>query len=806
MQFHFTLLAVLLFISTLCIGQSLSGIKGIVLNEFREALDQVSIRIEQVDSSTVTLSSDAKGQFSQKLPAGRYEIRFSYLGHSEATRHDIVVADRVIDLGEIILKAQANRIDAVAITGTRRLIEQKSDRMVINVENSLLSDGLTALEILQRAPGVKVDDDGNISMRGKADVGVMINGKLSYLSKKELATLLQGTSSSSLKSVELISNPSAKFDASGMGGMINIVLKDGKKPGFNFAINSFGGGGRKERYGAGINFNKQEKAFNIYGSYDYAYRGEEEYRNFDRYYAQLGIAGGSAVSNQYSLTDEPLNTNNAKVGFDYHPLINTQLGLLWSGNFGTYKNRNAGYKNVFETSASPISNALTYNDNVSRWNTNNINFNIQQKIGAKEHVLSADVDYMYADYDADQALNTYYQQTDYEQAFVSMRKNQTPSVSKLTVGKVDYLHHLSNKQRFEIGWKSSWMNSDNNAINDTLQVADWVSDLGTSNHFLFEEQIHAGYLNYHLESGSWTLMAGLRAEHTNAVGNQLTSNSVNKREYTNLFPSGSLGYRINDNHQFQFSYSRRINRPDYEDLNPFRHFVDASIFWEGNPLLQPELAHNFELNYSFLKDLHLSLFYTDVKDVMTSVLTQLPEQQVTIRSLHNIEGYRNKGVNLNYSFSPIKSFSSINNITVHENYFFGSFREEKIDNRQWSVNLLSTNTLNLPKQWSFELIAAYQSPQSDGVFKQKSSGHVSAGVMKRLLDNKLNLKFAANDIFKTRRYQTESFSGNVRMNQYINLDSRTFLLSLSYKIGTNGKAFDRLNKKSEEQSRIRGGS
>src|SRR5690606_32573975 len=168
MQFHFTLLAVLFFISTLCLGQSLSGIKGIVLNEFHEALDQVSIRIEHADSNTFSLSSDAKGQFFQKLPAGRYQIKFSYLGHAEATNDNILVTDRIIDLGEIILKAQSNTIDAVAITGRKRLIEQKSDRMIINVENSLLSDGLTALEILQRAPGVKVDDDGNISMRGKA--------------------------------------------------------------------------------------------------------------------------------------------------------------------------------------------------------------------------------------------------------------------------------------------------------------------------------------------------------------------------------------------------------------------------------------------------------------------------------------------------------------------------------------------------------------------------------------------------------------------------------------------------------------
>lgn len=806
MKIRFQLLAVFFFLTFHCLGQKIVGVKGLVVNDVNEALDQVNISLTKPGIRPISFTTDAHGQFQQELTPGTYLIKFSYLGYEDNIREQIIIDSTLLDLGQIILISSSKILDAVSIVGNRPFIEQKSDRLVINVENSVLSDGMNALEILKRAPGVKVDEDGNISMRGKSDVGILINGKLSYLSQKELVTLLQGTSSTSLKSVELITNPSAKYDAAGMGGLINLQLKDGHKPGFNLAVNTFVGAGRKERYGAGINFNSQHKVVNIIGSYDYAYRGEEEFRTFDRYFSILPTESLARKSKQYSQTSEPLNTNNAKFGMDVQVSESLQLGALWSGNFGTYKNLSEGYNNVLFEDNRLISNSLTDNSNVSNWNSHNINLNLLQKIGKKEHVLAVDFDYMHADFDANQLLVSRFQKTDFEQPYTSQRKNATPSLSKLYVAKIDYLHHLAEKQRVEIGWKSSWMDADNNAINETLRGDEWVADLGTSNHFLYEEQIHAGYVNYHLELQKWNLMAGLRTEHTRANGNQLTTKTITQKEYTSLFPSGAIGFKLNDSHQFRFSYSRRINRPDYEDLNPFRFYVDAFVFWEGNPTLQPELANNFELSYSLKQNLHLSLFYTDVKDVMTSVLTQLPAQNITIRSLHNIEGYRNKGFNLSYSISPIKSIHSINNVTLYENHYFGAFRNEVIDNRQWSVNAISNNTVRFPKEWSLELVAGYQSPQSDGVFKQKSSGYVSAEIMKKLYANKMSVKIAANDLFKTQRYRTASFSGNVRMDQHFNLDSRTFLLTLSYKIGSNGKAFDKLNRKGEEQGRVRGGN
>jgi len=797
----------LLFLLFPTIMYAQTGVQGTILNENNEALNQVTIVLKSKESEeSKSIATNDKGFFRLHIPSGFYELTISYLGYSNYHKDNLHITHELLDLGQIHLLPKSQALDEIKVIGQKKLIERKSDRMILNIENSILADGMTALEILQRAPAVKVDDDGNINMRGKSDVAIMINGKLSYLSPKDLATLLKGTPSSSIKSIELITNPSAKYDAQGMGGMINIVMKTEKKNGYNLSVNTFGGAGRKERYGAGFNFAGQVKKWNINFGYDRGYRGEREYRNFDRFFEKNPQDEFARKSLQYSSTDEPLETNNAKAGIDYQANDQLSLGVGWTGSFGTYKNLNQGYNNILFSNEEMISNSLTDNTNISKWNTNTLMANFQQKIGEKEHLLSGDFEYLHADYKADQELISDFQQTNHQHPFLSKRKNKTPSLTKLYVGKLDYLHQFSENQRIELGWKSSFMNADNNAINDTLKVGEWIRDLSTSNHFLYEEKIHAGYANYHAEFNDWNVVAGLRVENTHSFGNQLTSSIQNNRNYTNWFPSTSISKKISEMHNLQFSYSRRINRPDYEVLNPFRYYVDAFVFFEGNPLLQPELANTFELNYGFGKNLHVSLYYTDVKDVMTSVLTQLPAQNVTIRSVANIDGFKNKGVNINHSYNLLSFWTSINNANIYENYYFGFFNDEKIDNREWSYTLQSNNIFKLPKSWSFEINGQYNSAQTDGVFRQKGFGFVSAGVMKSVWNDKLSLKLAANDIFKTITYETESNAGGVLMNQRFNLDSRTFIFSASLKLGKEVRGRDKARDGNDEQKRVRGGN
>lgn len=805
MQLNLKLTSFLIFFTLFSNAQN--GIKGFICDKEGQPLSQVSISflnsLKQLEKES---HSSESGRFSQVMTPGRYHLIISHQGYETLYLDDVLVEQGFVDLDTLYLFSASQKIEAITLKANPRLIEQRADRMVMNIENSVLSDGMTALEILERAPGVKVSDDGEIQMRGKKDVAVMINGKLSYLSQKELTSLLRGTSSSSVKSIELITNPSAKFDAQGMGGLINIVLKNQRKKGFNATLNAFAGAGRKLRNGSGINLNVQREKWNLYSAYDYAFRGEEEYRQFDRFFEKLPTELQARVSKQYSVTEEPLNTHNAKFGLDYMPSSSQLISLNWSGNFGTYKNLNQGYNNILFDNGELISNSMTDNSNISTWNNHNMSLGYVHRLGEKGHELTADLDFLHAAYDADQLLISDFQRTKFQQAFISKRKNQTPSITKLAVAKIDYHHQLKENQNVEIGWKSSVMEADNNAINDTLKGAAWIRDLGTSNHFLYKEQIHAGYLNYQWKKAGWSLQAGLRAEKTLADGLLLTTVVQHKRSYLNWFPSATLARQWDVQHQTQLSYSRRINRPDYDDLNPFRYYVDAFVFYEGNPLLQPEKAHAFELNYGYGRYLNISFFYTEVAEVMTSVLTQIPEKNMTIRSVANIEGFRNVGTNINHSYQPWSYWTSINNVLIYQNHYFGAFNKEVIDNKGWSLNYQSNNSFKLPKAWQLEVNGQYLSPESDGVYRRKAMGSVSVGVQKKLMKENLTLKLSGNDVFKTMRYRTASEVGAVRMNQHFNLDSRTFILSATFKIGKDFTKERRSDPETDEMKRVRGGS
>lgn len=777
-----------------------SGIRGYVIDQNLQPIPKTSITVSvQSPRANYQLYTDDKGSFNKDLTPGKYQLEVYHLGYERQIMWVDVVEGKVNLLDTILLVNELQQLDEITVQGSRKLIEQKNDRMVINIENSVLATGTTALELLKRAPSVRVDEEDNIHMRGKSDIGILINGKLSYLSAKELTNILKGTPSESIKRIELITSPSAKFDAKGIAGLINIVMKEPMAEPLSGNAHVFGGAGRKERYGLGTTLSGQAGSWRWQGGIEHAYRGEKEYRNFNRFYDNKEDEGHKSL--QYSSTDEPLQTQQSRAGLEYVPNHKTTVGMLWTGNFGTYKNFSNGYNDIYDHLDKRSVHTITANTNISRWQAHNVGFSFLHKIGENRE-LSADWDILYSDYKADQTLRSDILKYGAPNALQEARRNATPSTTYLQVAKLDYQHRWKENVTTEVGWKSSWMKSDNNSLSDTMQNNSWVADAQNSNHFVYNEQIHAAYVNFNMVFGQWGLNTGLRTEHTDANGELKTDGRTVNKRYTQLFPSVSMRYEIADKHQLQLSYSRRINRPDYEDLNPFRYYVDAYVYWEGNPLLQPELANVFELNYTLHRNLFFSLYYTDIKDAMTSVLMQLPEENKTIRSIHNIKGFQNYGVNVNYSLALFSFWSTQWNLNTFENHYFGSYGGERIANRLWSYAVQTTQNYRLPKSWSAEWTAAYESPQSDGVFRQKASGHVSLGVMKKMLNDKLNLKFAVDDVFKTSRYRTNSSVGGVYMDQRIDLDSRVWRVSVGYTFGKKGDGADK--KKSEEQQRVRG--
>lgn len=753
----------------------------------------------KIVTGTVT---DADGTFSFTIAQGTYTVKASFLGYENYTSAAIKVENgKNHNLPLINLKQDGKLLNEVVVetTAKKPLIQLQSDKIVMNVENSVLSEGNTALELLEKAPGVMVDNDGNISLRGKQGVTIMINDKKTYLSQQQLTNLLKGTSSSSISAVEVITNPSAKYDAAGNAGVINIKLKKNARYGFNGSVNANYGRGRKNRFGSGLNLNYKTGKYNFYGSYDQYYRGESETFTFERnFYTDATRQTLDKVSNQYSVTDEPLKTNNFKAGLEYDLSEHTFVGFKVSGDIGSYTNNSMSENKVRSADASLLSDALTNNHNHSRWNSMSYNGSFLHKFDSDKQEISADVDYTHSRFRDNALLATQFNPTPVQSAYESTRRGMTPSSTSIFVAKADYVYRVKEKLSFEAGWKSSFVKSDNDVRYDTISGGNWTIDQGTTNHFIYREEIHAGYINYKQSFGFIDVQAGLRAEHTHAEGNQVTMQSTVKRNYTQLFPSLFLKKNIGESHTVQLSYSRRIDRPDYYDLNPFRFFRDPFIFYEGNPYLQPELTHSVEWGYSFRNKHMINFFYSTTSAVIVDAITQIDNTNTTILRSENLSTRKNYGLSLTSSVKLTRWWDSNNFLNLYRNEFSGEQNETDIATGIWSYTINSQHSLRFKKGLSSELSFQYNSRSIYSTFERKDFFVVSAGIQKKMFSDKATVKLAVNDIFKSRRfYRTMQFN-NINMKENINLDSRIVNVSFTYNFGDQSQSARKINIEDDE--------
>ncbi|UUC45230.1 outer membrane beta-barrel protein [Flavobacterium cerinum] len=799
----YLLIFVLLSQYSLYAQESPTTITGKVVSDSLPVAFANVVLLDWESKKVVTgVTTDNDGSFSFAVTPGTYSIKTSFLGYQNYESAIIKAESGVIHkLPLINLKEDGKLLNEVVIETTTKkpLIQLQSDKIVMNVENSVLSEGNTALELLEKAPGVMVDNDGNISLRGKQGVTIMINDKKTYLSQQQLTNLLKGTSSSSISAVEVITNPSAKYDAAGNAGVINIKLKKNARNGFNGSVNANYGRGRKNRFGSGLNLNYKTGKYNFYGSYDQYYRGESETFTFERnFYTDANRQTIDKVSNQYSVTDEPLKTNNFKAGLEYDLSERTFLGFKVNGSIGSYTNNSMSENKVRSSDNSLLSDALTNNHNYSKWNSMSYNGSFLHKFDQEKQEISADVDYTHSRFRDNALLDTQFNQTPVQDAYQSTRRGMTPSGTNIFVAKADYVYRVKENLSFEAGWKSSFVKSDNDVQYDTISGGNWIIDRGTTNHFIYKEQIHAGYINYKQNFGFIDVQAGLRAEHTAAEGNQVTMNSVVKRNYTQLFPSLFLKKNIGEEHVVQLSYSRRIDRPDYYDLNPFRFFRDPFIFYEGNPYLQPELTHSVEWGYSFRNKHMINFFYSTTSDVIVDAITQIDDTNTTILRSENLSTRKNYGVSLTSGIKLTRWWDANNFVNLYRNEFSGEQNESSVATGIWSYDLNSQHSLKLSKGLTSEFSFQYNSRSIYSTFERKDFFVVSAGIQKKLFSDKATVKLAVNDIFKSRRFYRTMLFNNINMKENINLDSRILNVSFTYNFGDQNQNKRKINIEDDE--------
>ncbi|WP_316819025.1 outer membrane beta-barrel protein [Pedobacter nyackensis] len=809
----FCIILLISVFSTNCVlAQEQGKITGQVTSTDGKSLPFASIALQKEDGQMLkgTLS-DTLGVFTfTSVPNGKYLVKVTVVGFNTHHSKTFLVHARqnTINLGSFSLSEDARLLNSVTIKAEKRLIEQNIDRTVINVENSILSGGNTALELLERAPGVSVNQDGEISLKGRSGVLVMINGKNTYLSPKELGMLLKGTNSNSISKIEIMGNPSAKYDAAGNAGIINIQMKKNIATGFNGAVSVNGGAGRKARYGSGINLNYRNDKLNIYGSYDYGFRGETEYLDFERRFYDNGITTGlpNRTSYQNTKTDEPLHTNNFRVGLDYEFNKNNSIGFLMNGNIGKYTHDSKTDNSLIDHSGTLLSKMTTTNYDQQNWKNLTYNLNYLHKFAKEGRAFTADADFASNRFTSKLNLHTISQAGTPQSSGNITRKGYVPAITDVYVAKADYTDPLSKAVKLEAGLKSSFTSSDNNLRYDLLNNGNWEYDSNGSNHFKYDEQIHAGYLNFNIDFKYFSIQAGLRAENTQTKGHQITTDSLIKRNYFQLFPSLFIDKPFGENHQLQASYSRRIERPDYGDLNPFRVFRDPLLFYQGNPFLKPEMIDGFQLSHSFKSRYTTAINYNRTTDVMTWISGQIDALNTTFEMPKNLSKLVNYGISFTASTSVATWWTGTHFANVFRNEYSGTGDGGAINSKATSFSFNSQNTFKAGNGYTMELNGLYNGASVYGISRYKGNYMISAGIQKTVFNDKGTLKLMVNDIFQSRQLRETTQYGNIDMNTHIHLDSRRGILSFSYRFGNQNISKKERKTGSEDiMNRVKGG-
>src|SRR5690625_4900692 len=632
-----TLMWIILLIGTGTRAFGQYRVSGKVEDEGGQAVGYATVTLlKAADSSLVKgLVTDSLGLFTfSNVTSGRYIVAASVVGMEEAYSAPVETgAGRSSKrVSPLVLKPNANRLKGVNVSASKPFITHEIDKTVVNVENSIVSAGNSAWEILQKSPGVTVDNSNNtIRLQGKTGVVIYVDGKPTYLSQEQLANMLKNMNAGSIKSIEIMTQPSAKYDAAGNAVIINIVTRKSKEFGFNGSVSAGYAQGKYGRENGGVNLNYRNGKLNFYGNYNYTHaKWWHDNRITRNFYDETG-KNLSTRSEQYVYAVSPSGSHHFKAGMDYYLDDKNTIGLVMNGSVNSFSHDSHNTANFKAPDASLQSQSLTHNTSTGKWTNFTYDLNYRGHFDSTGKELNIDMAYSkfnnsrLAHYHTDNYYPDGTPLPDMENApNPIIRKGNLPSAIDIKTVKIDYTVPLKHKIKLSLGAKTSLVTSDNNVKyfrfnNDNKK---WLYDSAT-NHFEYTENINAAYINLNKKfKKGWGLQLGLRGEQTISKGHQFTNDSIVKRNYLQLFPSVYVSKKLDKNNTLNASYSRRIDRPDYQDLNPFRYYIDPYTYNEGNPFLQPQLANSLKLAYSYKSLLTAALSYSNTSDVISQVLKQ----------------------------------------------------------------------------------------------------------------------------------------------------------------------------------------
>lgn len=776
-------------------------VSGIVHDDEGKPLPFANVLLLTSKDSTLIkgAASDESGAFQfENLNYGSYLLAATMVGYKMRYSPVLYLNDtsKEIKVPILNLSNDVKLLKEVTVETTRPFIQQELDRTVVNVANSIIASGSTALEVLEKAPGVIIDQQNDaISLRGKEGVIVQIDGKQTYLAMADVVALLRSTSSDNIDKIELITNPSAKYDAAGNAGIINIRMKKNNNIGTNGSLSLGVGSGRYERERGSIQVNHREKKFNVFGNYSANNGGNYWDFKMSRIQAD-GEQFNFIYQNSYLRFKQ--GGQNAKAGLDYFIGQNTIIGLVYTG-FWDQKHEDGQADASFRRNE--LGNAYlqtSTHKTLSSVSSNQVaNLNFQHTFKTNGGLLSADMDVgqFLSEYSNGLEITTLLSEVPSGLAGLF---TQMPTTIDILTLKTDYSRTLPGNWKLETGFKRSSVRSDNNMTLSSGLLGEMKLDPEISNHFQYTEQVNALYSSLSgklLEKTEMQL--GLRAEHTHSIGHSLSMEQRVNLDYLNIFPSFFVSKSLSEKHRLTYSYSYRIDRPNYQNLNPSRGYVDAYLFRRGNPFLKPQFTHAMELKYGFENKIFASIGADFISDFVLSLI-QVVDKETTEYTPFNIDNVQNYNLGISFPLTMAKGWTFQGNI-------MGIFSQMQFqfDGSTWYIQQLSgrlngNNSILLGKGWVAELSGWVNTPAQYALLKAPWLGSLDAGIQKSL-GLKWKVKLSGQDLLLTNRFIRSSSIPNLSQTFHITRDTRVVMLNATYTFGNKQLKGSRQRKLGSEE-------
>ena len=802
-----------MLLSLLAFTASAQQFSGIILDEGQKPLAGASVDIRRAtDSSIIKYTvSDEQGKYLFKsIAPGNYFLHVSHLGYADQRSATFAVkGNDGVSIPPLLMNKASANLAAATVSSRKPVIEVKADRTILNIEGSVNAVGQDVLELLRKSPGVMIDKDNNISLSGKNGVKVYIDGRQVPLNGTDLSDYLKTIQSTNVESIEIISNPSAKYDAAGNGGIINIRLKKNKSFGNNGSLTGGYNIGTHSNYNGGLSLNHRDSRINWFGNYNYNYTTNANYINL--YRRQL-----DTLFDQHSTITPSTGAHTFKTGLDYFLNKNNTLGIMVDGAFSDYTVHTISSTPISYIPSDQVSRILQANNSTNgRRDNGNLNLNYHHT-DSTGHDLSMDGDYGIYRLRSNQLQpNLYFDPSGSSLLYSDIYNMLAPTNIDIYSFKTDYEQNFK-KGRLGLGVKTSYVTSGNDFQQYDVYPTTKLMDTLQSNSFNYKENINAAYANYNRPLKGWVIQAGIRVENTNAKGvsngYKLGSNdyvvydSGFDRHYTDLFPSAAVTYNKNPMKQWTLTYSRRIDRPAYQDLNPFEFKLDEYTYRKGNTGLRPQYTNTIGLTHVYKYKLTTTLNYSHVKDVF-SQLVDTTDRSKAFLTKKNLATQDITSLNISYPLQ-LQWYSLFANLNTYYSIYKANFGAGRMVNLNvFAMNIFAQQSARLGKGWTAEVSGFYSSPSIwQGTFKTHAIGNIDGGIQKTVLQKKGTIKVSVSDIFNTLHFTAVSdFAG-----QYLRAtggsESRQLKVYFTYKFGNTQLKTARQRKTGAEEEGKRVGS